>query len=257
MFSTVSWFLATYTAFALAGWGVRAAGVDEGEGGRPVAAPSAALGSFLAFSQPASLGAQAAYGTGIAGYDSSRKAGLFEAAAEARLWGPVSLRGGAIYIRGAERARPSFGARLQALQESRNGIDGSFGVFYRPEGLTEPEGELEAVISVGGHLGATYLLSNLVYGQDPEGNERDGELRIGALRPVASRLLVGLDGRLRVALGSPSAKHEPTLDALVGPAATALVGPVAFLLQAGGSAVRLDTRATYGMFVLGGIGAAF
>jgi hypothetical protein len=236
----------------------RAAATDEGEAPRPKAASSASVGSFLAFTHPAALDTQAAYATGTGGYDSARGSGLYEAAAEVRLWGPLSLRGGAVYTQqGNHRGRPSFGGRLQALHESKNGLDGAVGVFYRPEGLTEAEGELEAVFSAGTHLGATYLVGNLVYGQDPEGNERDGEVRIGALHPVTSRLLLGLDGRLRFDLGTSSAKREPKLDALVGPAATVLLGPVAFLVHAGASAFRLDAHTAYGMFVLGGLGTAF
>src|SRR2546421_284775 len=145
---------------------------DEAEAPRPKVASSASVGSFLAFTHPAALDRQGAYATGMGGYDSARGSGLYEAAAEVRLWGPLSLRG-------------------------------------------------------------------------------------GALHPVASRLLLGIDGRLRFDLGASSAKREPTLDALVGPAATVLLGPVAFLVHAGASAFRLDAHSAYGMFVLSGLGTAF
>jgi hypothetical protein len=250
--------LALCVLLALPAGRAGAAATDEGETPRPKVASSASVGSFLAFTHPAALDTQAAYATATGGYDSARGSGLYEAAAEVRLWGPLSLRGGALYTQqGTQRVRPSFGVRLQALHESRHGVDGSLGVFYRPEGLTEPGGEMEALFSAGTHLGATYLVGNLIYGQDPEGKERDGEVRIAALRPVASRLLLGLDGRLRFDLGTSSAKREPTLDALVGPAATVLLGPVAVLVHAGASAFRLDAHSAYGLFVLGGLGTAF
>jgi hypothetical protein len=236
---------------------------DDRDGNDGAAAPpprtaaSAGAGSFLAFSHPAALDTQGAYATGTAGYDGARGSALYEASAEVRLWGPLSLRGGALYAQGEHRLRPSFGARVQVLHEARNGLDAAAGLFYRPEGLTEAEGELEAVVSAGAHLGSAYLLGNLVYGQDPDGNERDGEVRLAALAPVGGPVLVGLDSRLRFALGTRSAKKEPTLDALVGPSATVLVGPVALLLHAGGSAFRLDAHTAYGLFVLGGLGTAF
>jgi hypothetical protein len=248
---------------ALANGRARAAGPDEGDGKDRVrpnpVADSAAVGSFLPFTHPAALDTQTAYASGTAGFDSARNTGMYEAAAEVRLWGPLSIRGGAVYARSNQRLRPSFGARVQALRESRNGLDGSLGVFYRPEGLTEAEGELEAVLSAGVHLGATYLVGNLVYGQDPEGRERDGEVRVAALRPVASRLLLGVDGQMRFDLGSSKpGKVEPALDAFFGPAATVLLGPVALLFHAGGSAFRLDGATTsFGAFVLGGVGTAF
>jgi hypothetical protein len=185
---------------------------------------------------------------------------MFESAAQVRVWGPVSLRGGAVYTSGDRVLRPSFGGRVQLLHEGRQGVDGAVGVFYRPEGLTEPEGEIESVLSVGAHVGQTYLLGNLLYGQDPEGNERDGEARVAALRPIRSRFLVGLDGRLRFDLGSDAAKlaahNEVTLDAMFGPSATALVGPIAVSIQGGGSAVRLRASTAYGMFAGIGIGTS-
>jgi hypothetical protein len=221
---------------------------------------TAADGSFLPFTQPASIDRQRAYALGVSGYDTARHTGTFEAAAEVRLLGPIAVRGGAVYTNGNRVLRPSFGARAQLLHEARQGVDGAVGVFYRPEGLTEPEGEIESVLSVGAHAGRTYFLGNLLYGQDPEGTERDGELRLAALRPVRARFLIGVDGRLRVDLGSDPAKlaqhHEPTMDAMVGPSATALVGPVALSLQGGGSALRLQGSTAFGMFVGVGIGTA-
>jgi hypothetical protein len=221
----------------------------------------AGLGAFLPFSQAASIDQQRAYAVGFAGYDSSRHTGTFEAATEVRLWGPIAVRGAAVsYTNGNRTLRPSFGARVQALHERRQGVDGAIGVFYRPEGLTEPGGEIESVLSIGRHAGQTYLLGNLLYGQDPEGKERDGEVRLAALRPVGSRFLVGFDGRLRLDLGSYPAKlaqqREPTLDANLGPSATALLGPLAISLQGGASALRLQQTTAYGAFVVMGLGAA-
>jgi hypothetical protein len=233
---------------------------DTAEAALNQTASTAPLGAFLPFSQPASIAGQRAYAVGVAGYDSARRAGTFEASAEVRLWGPVAIRGGAVYSNGDRRLRPSFGARVQGLQEGRHGVDGAVGVFYRPEGLTEAEGEIESVLSVGRHAGGTYLLANLLYGQDPEGRERDGEVRLAALRPVTTRFLLGFDGRLRFDLGSDATRlaqhNEPTLDALLGPSATALLGPIALSVQGGGSALRLRQSTSYGAFVAFGVGSA-
>jgi hypothetical protein len=246
------------TLVALAGTAPAADGGDAPESPAAQLERTASSGNFLLLTQGAALDGQSGHAMAIGGYDGSRRAGLFEAAAEVRLWGPVALRGGAVYTGDDRTLRPSFGARVQALHESRHGVDGAVGVFYRPEGLTEPEGEIEAVVSAGAHLGATYLLGNLVYGQDGEGRERDGEVRLAALRPVTRRLLLGFDGRLRFDLGSDRpGRSEPTLDALVGPAATFLVGPVALLVHAGASALRVHAASSAGAFVLGGLGTSF
>ena len=226
------------------------------------AARLAARGAFLAVAQTATVDERRAYAVGFGGYDSARSTGTFEAATELRLFGPVALRGAAVYTNSTGTARPSFGARAQVLREDRQGVDAAVGLFYRPEGLTEPEGEIESVVSLGRHLGRTYLLGNLLYGQDPEGNERDGEVRMAALRPLAGRLLLGFDGRVRFDLGSSAAKlaarREALMDAMLGPTVSALVGPVVLLFQGGGSALRLQQQVlpSFGGFVLVGIGTA-
>jgi len=222
---------------------------------------AAFAGSFLAFSQAASLESRRASVVAFGGYDSARRPGNFEAATEVRLWGPVAVRGGAVYTNWNKTVRPWFGARVQALREARHGVDASVGVFYRPDGLTEPEGEIESVVSVGRHIGAVYLLGNALYGQDPDGRERDGEVRMAVLRPFASRWILGFDSRLRFDLGSDQrilAQHkESTWDLVAGPSGTALLGQLALSLQTGGSGLRVQQRNSYGIFALVGVGAAF
>jgi len=234
------------------------------------AAPAASLtttsltatkGAFLPFSQAASIESQRAYAVGLAGYDSAHHTGNFEAATEVRLWGPIAVRVGGVYTNGDRTLRPSYGGRIQFLRQGRQGVDAAFGVFYRPEGLTEPEGEVESVLSVGRRAGTAYLLGNLLYGQDPEGNERDGEVRLALLEPFGARFLVGLDSRLRFDLGSQAAKlaqhNEPTMDAVAGPTILALLGPIAVSAQGGGSTLRLQGHTSYGAFVMTGVGTAF
>ena len=260
--------LPTVCALLAAAWlpaGARAAGADGGEGPTPpprsLIEGSAATGTFSPLSHAAAVGSQQAFVVTTGGYDSARQTGLFEATAEARVVGPVAIRGGAVYTTGDRKLKPTFGAHVQLLREARHGLDGSLGVFYKPEGLTEPEGEIEAVVAAGAHLGRTYLLGNLVYGQDGEGNERDGEARLAALHPLAPSLLVGLDTRVRFDLGSRAAvlagKGEPTLDVLAGPSATWLVGRMALLVHGGASALRASAGSAVGAFVMGGMGSAF
>jgi hypothetical protein len=241
----------------------RAADGGEAEGAATAKVDQAAsIGAFLPLTQAASVEGLRAYVLGQAGYDSARGTGTFEASTEVRLFGPVSVRGGAVYTSSTRSLRPSFGARVQALRESRAGIDLSAGVFYRPEGLTEPEGEIESVLSVGRHAGRSYLLGNLLYGQDSDGNERDGEVRLAALVPVGAAWTVGLDSRGRFDLGSNktilSQHMESSFDALAGPLVTAVLKPVAISLQAGGAATRMPLANTkYGAFVMTGVGTAF
>jgi hypothetical protein len=224
-------------------------------------ADSANTAAFAFLAQSAQVDRQRALAVGFGGYDGAARAGLFESAAEVTLFGPVAIRGGAVYSPSSGRLRPSVGGKVQFLRSGLHGVDGTVGVFYRPEGLTEPEGEIEGFAALGRTIGRTYLTANLLYGQDPEGRERDGEVRLSALRPVTTRVLLGVDGRCRFDLGSDPGKlaahGEPTFDALAGPTASVLVGPVALLAEAGASVRRFGGTTAYGPFAIAGVGTVF
>jgi len=151
---------------------------------------------------------------------------------------------------------------VQLLTQQRHAVDGSLSVFYRAEGLTEPEGEIETVIAIGRQLGPTALIGNLAYGQDPEGRERDGEIRGAVLTRFGRHFLAGVDGRWRFDLGSDRAKlraaNEPTFDLDAGPVAAMTLGPISVLAHSGVSVVRrLGQDATAGLIALGGLGTSF
>jgi hypothetical protein len=205
------------------------------------------------------VGAQSAIAYGFAGYDGARSSPIGGATAEVRIWGPFALRGGAEYSTDRRAARPTIGGRVQVLRQARHGVDGSLSVFYRPEGFTEPEGEIESFVSIGCRFERISLMGNLVYGQDPEGNERDAELRFASLY-AAGRWSFGLDSRVRFALGtqkSANAQAEPKFDLLAGPLAAATVGPVALFAQAGPSVLKISGATSVGVAALGGVGSVF
>jgi hypothetical protein len=215
-------------------------------------------GGFLPQTMSARVNTARAMITTYGGFDGARAKPMMGAAAEVQLWGPIAIRGGAEYSTGTETMRPTIGARIQILRATAHGIDASLGSFYRPEGFTEPEGEIETVVALGRRFSGISLLGNLVYGQDPEGNERDGEIRFAALSDTEG-WAVGFDGRARFAIGtqnSPKAAAEPKFDIVAGPIAMITVGPVAFFAQAGASVLKTtETRA--GVAALGGLGTGF
>jgi hypothetical protein len=216
-------------------------------------------GALLASTLTPRVGATAALAFGFAGYDGARSAPIGSATAEVSVWGPFALRGGAEYSSDRKAMRPSIGGRVQLLRQERQGVDGSLSVFYRPEGFTEPEGEIETFVSVGRRFDRLVVLGNLVYGQDPEGNERDGEIRFASLYAMG-RWTLGVDSRLRFAIGtqkSAMAQSEPKFDLLAGPVAAATVGPVAFFAQAGPSVLKVTGSTSVGVAALGGVGSVF
>jgi hypothetical protein len=250
---------------ALVGIGAAApARAQETEIEKPLAPPpeittAVREGALLPGTLAPRVGANAGLAFGFAGYDGARSAPIGSATAEVRVWGPFAIRGGAEYSSVRKEPRPSIGGRVQLLRQERHGIDGSFSVFYRPEGFTEPEGEIESFISLGRRFERLSVLGNLVYGQDPQGNERDGEVRFASLYGTG-RWALGLDSRLRFALGTQRgamAQAEPKFDLLAGPVAAATVGPVAFFALAGPSVFRVTNNTSTGVAALGGVGSVF
>lgn len=221
---------------------------------------AAGEGAFLPQTLSARVGSTPAFAVGSGGYDSSRTGPLIDSAVEVSVWGPLALRVQATYSNDTKKMRPSVGGRAQLLRQERQGIDGAVTVFFKTEGFTEAEGEIETFASVGRRFEHFSLLGNLVYGQDPEGNERDGEVR-AAIWHQGRLLSLGLDTRTRFAIGTQhgrAATTEPSFDFLAGPVATVVTGPVALFAEAGPSVFRLSggpTRA--GAAALAGVGAAF
>jgi hypothetical protein len=237
------------------------AGSDRATGDAPRAAEVAMRdGSFAPWTMSARAARTDASAVGFAGYDSARRGPIAEARAEVHLFGPVALRGGASYSNDTGRMRPEVGARVGILREEAHGIDAALGVLFRAEGFDEPEGEIETFACASRSLGRFAAAANLVYGQDPEGRERDGELRASFIRR-SDRFALGLDARLRLALGAAetaTARAEPAFDALAGPIAMVAVGPLVVLGQVGPSAVKMrDASPIFGVAAFAGLGSAF
>lgn len=217
-------------------------------------------GVFTPLSLPARVGTTRAFAWGNGGYDSARKGAVADTAAEVQLWGPIALRGGATYSNDSDRMRPSVGLRAQVLRQESSGVDGTVSVFYKAEGFTEAEGEIETFLSIGHAFERTSVVGNLVYGQDPEGNERDGELRASVIRGVG-RFGFGLDSRARTALGTQhgtAAVKEPKYDAALGALGTVTLGGLVLFAEAGPNVVKMpQTAARDGLIAFAGVGSAF
>lgn len=234
--------------------------VEEPERPAPVSR-AAADGEFLPLTLTARVGATAAVAASYGGYDSARGA-VMESYGEVTLWGPLALRGTAGIGDGTHRLRPSVAGRVQVLSQRRHGVDGALSIAYRAEGFTEAEGEIETVLALSRTIRGATAIVNLAYGQDPEGRERDGEVRAAVLGAVSRRVQLGVDGRWRFDLGSDEAVlragHELAADVDVGPVAAIALGPLAVTAHGGGSVVRpVNGGYRVGLVALAGLGTAF
>jgi len=203
--------------------------VEELERPAPVSR-AAADGAFLPMTLTPRVGGTAAVAASYGGYDSARGA-VMESYGEVTLWGLLALRGTAGLGDGSHRIRPSVAGRVQVLSQRRHGLDGALSIAYRAEGFTEAEGEIETVVALSRKIAGAMAIVNLAYGQDPEGRERDGEVRAAVLGSLSRRVQLGVDGRWRFDLGSDEAvrraSHELVTDLDIGPVAAITLGPLA------------------------------
>ena len=172
--------------------------------------------------------------------DGTSKTTSFDLNGEVTVFGPVRLvlRVDNIF----DKARPGIGAAVQWLDERKHGISSSAYFSYKAEGFTEPEGELEGLLSFGKHFGPVRGTLNLAYGQDPEGRERDGEAALGLHVEPIHGLFTGVIGRYRDALGSNGDKATGIVrDALGGASATYVFGNFGVTATAGISGIATTT----------------
>jgi hypothetical protein len=139
-----------------------------------------------------------------------------------------------------ERARPGIGAAIQFLDEQRHGVSSSAYLSYKPEGFSEPEGEIEALVSFGKQLGPIHGTLNLAYGQDPEARERDGEAALALRVEPVHGLFAGVVGRYRDALGS-GGENGVIRDLIAGASATYAFGKLGVTLTGGIAGVETTT----------------
>ena len=228
------------------------------------AARSAEAGEFLPFTLSSRVDSQRAFVTTLGGYDSGRSTGLLQGQTEVNVWGPIAIRAGAVYTEQTGTLKPTFGAHVQVLKQAKHGLDGSVAVFYKPEGLTEGEGEIETFVTVGRQFGRVGVFGNLTYGQDPEGAERDGEVHVSGLYRLKENVHAGMETRLRFDLFSDNqlarrAKLEANWDFIAAPTVSWSIGQFALIAEGGVSLVNLTAggSTSKGGIGLAGVGAVF
>jgi hypothetical protein len=201
--------------------------------------------------------------TSWAGYDGGKRAPLLTIAVEARLVGRLVLMAGGGYtaeMPGAATLRPQVGLRAQLLEQAKHGIDGGVAVTYRQDLFTIEGGFFQGAFALERQQGRLRLVSNLIYGQDGEGDDRAGEVRLAALIDARHGLLFGVDGRYRHDLWSSDpnrvTRDRPVSELMAGPTASYTVGSWAVMAEAGVSTVHTTNTQT-GLIALAGVGSCF
>ena len=105
-------------------------------------AHAAQAGMFLPFTEAPRTDTQRAFATAQGGYEGAREVGCWKAA-EVTVWGPIAVRVGVAYSGARRRGSPERAPEFKP-EPDRSRHRPSIGVFYKPEGFTEGEGEIEA-----------------------------------------------------------------------------------------------------------------
>lgn len=197
------------------------------------------------------------FAVGSTSYRTTTEQATVDVAGEVHLWDRLGL---VLRVDDAisEDARPGIGAALRLLDERHHGVDVTGYLLYKAEGFTEPEGELEAAASVAHSFGAVRAIANVAYGQDPEGNERDGELGAGLLAQPLSGLTTGAVARYRDALGSRG-EAGVVRDLFAGASVSYVVGRIGVTGLAGLDAIETLAASTFDTGFRGtvAVGSAF
>jgi hypothetical protein len=170
---------------------------------RPAAADDGDGGDALVRAQISGGPVQAAPGLGASvsgGWGGAHAQAIGDFTAEALLAGRLTIRAGVDYDAG--KTRPSASASYAFYDPAAHAVGLLAGLAYKPEGLTEPEGEFEATVAVSRIVGAGLASASVTYGQDADFKEHDGEVALAMVEPIAKRAALGGVARMRDGLGS-------------------------------------------------------
>jgi len=206
---------------------------------------SVSNGVYMPWGLAARGDTQRAYVLLTGGYDSVAGGMVFDGAVQARVAGPVSLRGGFGYVGPEGNARPSVALSVDALRQSQHGIDLAIYAGFQGQGFNRVPA-LNAVVAVGRSFGRLHLLANVGYGYGLDQGEHYGEARLAATVRVHPAVAIGLDARARLDLerDADEPDNEPDWDLVAGPQATFSFSRFVVGVGGGLSALRLRSGTT-------------
>jgi hypothetical protein len=172
--------------------------------------------------------------------------------AEALLYDRLTIAAGVQYDVGS--TRPSASASFVLVDAGSHPIGLLAAVAYKPEGLTEPDGEIESTLALSRRIGAGLATASVTFGADLDAAHHDGEAAASAIEPVTANAALGGVARVRDGLGS-STDLGARWDGLAGAVARGRFGTYTLTAVAGGEAIGVVMGGTklgvLGMLALG------
>lgn len=186
------------------------------------------------------------------GYDGAQQRALATGLVEVALYSRLSAFAAVTYGEEAGGAtRPALGLAVQLVDPRRAPVGLRLSGAYKPEGFSEPEGELETVLTAAHLFERDVARVFVAYGRDPDGHESDVEVGAGYLRRVTASLVVGATARYRYAI----ARRDPATrwDVIGGAVGDVELDRWRVELLLGGGAVGAD-RTSFGPLGLVSVG---
>lgn len=140
----------------------------------------------------------------------------------------------------SDAARPGIGGAARLLDERRHGVAATGYLLLQGRRVRGTRKRTRSVGVVWALVWSGRGTANFAYGQDPEGNERDGEASIGVQIEPVERVSAGVLGRYRDALGSRG-EAGVVRDVFAGALATATIGRVGVTGLFGVSGIETKT----------------
>jgi hypothetical protein len=185
-----------------------------------------------------------------AGYDGAQQRAQATGFVEATILPRLAVFAGVTY--GEETAgasRPAIGAAFQISDPHTHLIGARISTAYKPEGFSEPEGEIETVLTLSHLIHRDVVRTFIAYGTDPDGHESDTEIAAGYLHRLADHLVVGGTLRYRYALALKM--PGPRWDLVAGAVGDVVVDRYRFELLLGAGAVASAGTGPLGLVSVG------
>ncbi len=187
-----------------------------------------------------------------AGYDGAQQRAEATGFVEAAIMPRVSVFAAVTYGEETTGAsRPAIGAAIQILDPRRSVVGARLSTAYKPEGFSEPEGEIETILTLSHVIERDVVRTFVAYGRDPDGHESDVEAGAGYVHRLAEQWMVGVTTRYRYAIALKDT--GPKWDWIGGAVGDLAIDRWRIELLVGGGAVETTTVAT-GLLGLASIG---